>query len=376
MRRLQSPYVGDSALALLLGAVTAVATIPASDGNGDGSLRWTTFALIALAALPLVWRQSRPTASTVAVCAATWMYLWFGHPIGPVFILPTVAVFSYAFNVSRRRAWWVLSILTVATYLALKISIDRAWTVSLSGELELAWAVAIYLLWTVFPVMTASIWWGAQRSREQVAAAERRGQRAQERVDLARDIHDVVGHSLAVVTMNAQVALHRLDKPGSDPRLHLEAIRDSSTAALQDLRQTVAFLREGDRADQVAVRTMEDLPTLFEQVEAAGLHVVSQIDPTEDVSAVVTTTVYRIVQESVTNVLRHSRATEVRVKVSCRDSQVNVDISDSGPARDARTSQSGRGIEGMRERVDAVGGKLKTTASSDGFTVNAVVPRQ
>nr|WP_255672426.1 sensor histidine kinase [Glycomyces amatae] len=196
---------------------------------------------------------------------------------------------------------------------------------------------------------------------------------------MAREIHDVVGHSLAVVSMNAGVALHVLAKrPDVPPEAveNLQAIRDASNRALQDLRATLAPLRRGHQLELRPTGAIADIPSLVDGVRKGGLAVECTVsgDPGA-VPAGIAATVYRVVQESLTNVIRHAEATGARVRIDCRPDRVAVSVEDDGRGGPVDPDRMGQGITGMMERVRAAGGAFSAApAPGGGFAVEADLP--
>ena len=189
-----------------------------------------------------------------------------------------------------------------------------------------------------------------------------------ERLRLAQEVHDVVGHGLSVIAMQAGVALYVLDKDPAKARASLEAIRDTSKEALEGLRSELDTLRGS--APLTPTITLADVPALASRMREAGLEVsveVSEIDLPDAYQPAV----YRIVQESLTNVLRHSSpGVTASVKVYTVREELVVHVTDTGaPA----AFVEGHGITGMRSRAEALGGTLEVDATG-GFKVIARLP--
>ncbi|MET0495755.1 MAG: histidine kinase [Actinoplanes sp.] len=202
---------------------------------------------------------------------------------------------------------------------------------------------------------------------------ETRRRRAEERVDIARDLHDVVSHTLAVVGVHLNVALDSFDEEPQEAREALRLAQDVRGRAMTDLKALVDVLREG-AADHSPAAGLEGLAGLAEQVRAAGIEVIrTESGERADVPAPVATAVYRVVQESLTNTVRHARATRTRISVHYEPTGVTVDVCDDGTA--TTDIVEGHGIMGMRERVAALGGALTAgPAEGGGFRVRATIP--
>ncbi|BAL91847.1 putative two-component system sensor kinase [Actinoplanes missouriensis 431] len=206
----------------------------------------------------------------------------------------------------------------------------------------------------------------AQDESQREIDARRR--RAEERVEIARDLHDVVSHTLAVVGVHLNVALDAFDAEPEEARASMKLAQEVRNRAMTDLKSLVGVLREGE------VPALESLEGLADQVRAAGLKVsVTEFGDPADVPAPVATAVYRVVQESLTNTVRHAGATRVVVTLRYSPTRVVVDVQDDGSGGDG-SIVDGHGIAGMRERVAALGGALTAGPGKTGFTVRAGIP--
>ncbi|MGW1013301.1 sensor histidine kinase [Streptomyces termitum] len=229
---------------------------------------------------------------------------------------------------------------------------------------------------------------GRERAaREREAEARRRAEA--ERLRIARELHDVVAHTLTVVGLHLRVAAEALDDEPAEARAALRTAQEVRASAVADLRSLVGVLRTPDgpgTADLAPGRGLEGIGDLVEGVRAAGLAaaVESSGDPAR-VPAPVSLAVYRIVQESLTNAVRHSGGTRVDVRIRCGAETVHVEITDdgrgpggtgtegTGPASAAEGS--GHGVGGMRERVSVLGGEFTAgPGRNGGYAVRAVLP--
>ena len=203
---------------------------------------------------------------------------------------------------------------------------------------------------------------------------------------MAQELHDVVGHGLAVIAMQAGVALHVLDRHPDKVRESLEAIRATSQESLDGLRAELELLRAPDEqsAPRRPTPTIADVEVLVDRIAAGGIdvRVVGALDAVEvaDLPPEVSVTAYRIVQESLTNVLRHSSASDAKVKIARESDDLVVEVTDSGvgSAGSGGTStgdDGGTGIRGMRARAEQHGGSLSAGARPEGgFAVRARIP--
>ena len=209
----------------------------------------------------------------------------------------------------------------------------------------------------------------AQAEHERELDARRR--RAEQRVDIARDLHDVVSHTLAVVGVHLNVALDSFDAEPEEARDALRLAQDVRGRAMTDLKALVDVLRDGSPIEPAG--GLDGLDRLAEQVREAGLEVtVTETGDRAAVPAPVATAVYRVVQESLTNTVRHAGATRAEVLLRYEPMEVTVEVRDDGtgdgPVLD------GHGIPGMRERVAALGGALTAGRGKTGFAVRATIP--
>lgn len=194
---------------------------------------------------------------------------------------------------------------------------------------------------------------------------------------MAQDLHDGVGHGLAVIAMQSGVVLHLLDKPDVDrvaARRALQAIRETSRESLDALRAELSRLAPGATAPRAARRGLADLDVLLDRVRAGGLTVSVEggVVP-GSLPEAVDESAYVIVQESLTNVLRHASASRAVVALRAEAAALVVTVTDDGKGADV---VEGMGISGMRARAQRLGGTLEVGRAPDGFRVRAVLPRE
>jgi signal transduction histidine kinase len=366
--RIPAP-VFDIGLAVLLALLVSGTTVGAAPDHRPGPL---AFALIAATAAFLAVRRRWPEVALAGTLAGLYTYLYLGLPEGPIYMLPAVAVFSFAFARPLKRLLFVLPGL---------FAVNTAYQTFVLGEITDLWVNAsITFVWLAIPAAGGRIVREARHARAREREAERERYRADERVEMAREIHDVVGHSLAVVSMNAGVALHVLEKrPGTPPEVveNLQAIRDASTRALQDLRATLAPLRQGRQPELRPTGAIADIPSLVEAVRTGGLEVEYEVtgEP-EAVPTNIAATTYRVVQESLTNVIRHAEASKATVRIYCDPRWVRILVEDDGRGGPIDLDKIGQGVTGMMERVLTSGGVFSAAPKRDGggFAVKADMP--
>ncbi|HUP73614.1 MAG TPA: sensor histidine kinase [Acidimicrobiales bacterium] len=204
---------------------------------------------------------------------------------------------------------------------------------------------------------------------------------AEERLRIAQELHDVVAHSMSVIAVQAGVGAHVLDSDPIEARRALEHIATTSRSTLNEMRRLLGVLRneDGSKAEHAPAPRLEDLPALVAHVEASGVAVDLTVEraPCELPTGVSLST-YRIVQEALTNVLRHAGTARAHVDITYEPGTIAIEVSDDGRglvSASAATNGAGHGIAGMRERVAAYGGSLYTgPRPGGGFVVRARIP--
>jgi signal transduction histidine kinase len=355
---------------------------------------------VVLLALGLATRRVWPRAAFVVTVAGVGTYLATGATFGPIFLGPALGVYAMASGtrlfadqmagsalsppMPRLRTWAPLLILLVPMVMA------GHWREPYLGLLDPAFYGALVSAFAiaVVPAMIALLVRARRESEREVRDQERRRYAYEERLRIARDVHDVVGHSLAVITMQAGVALHLLDKERSaQPRPgpqqtpdrvaeSLEAIKDTSREALAELRTTLEVFRSDSDEPRSPLPGLARLDALLDGVRAAGREVTLIREESDDLQAVpaaVDQAAFRIIQESLTNVVRHAGVGHAIVRVSRDAGMLTVEVSDDGPA--TSVPLDGNGIRGMRERARAVGGTLTVSVREpSGVLVRANLP--
>jgi signal transduction histidine kinase len=357
--------VGDAALAVVLGAV-AVASLAGGFGaeqTHGAAIDARGMALAGAVGLVLAVRRRWPLATLAAATGLVSGYLLLGYPFGLIFLPFTFAVYT----VARYRP---LTTALPAAVGALGLLLLHLLFGSGEGALGIAYATA----WVAVPLGIGV----TVRARQEVAARARadniRAHVDQERLRVAQEVHDIVGHGLAAIKMQADVALHVLAKKPDQAEKALDAISRTSSQALDELRSTLAAVREaGGDAGRAPAPSLARLDELRRRMGEAGLQVRVELrgEP-RTLPPVVDLTGYRIVQESLTNVLRHTSAKDVAVVIGYEESGVRVSVSNpvTGPVRDT----GGSGIAGMRLRVRDLGGTFAAGPGGGRFEVTAWLP--
>jgi signal transduction histidine kinase len=209
----------------------------------------------------------------------------------------------------------------------------------------------------------------AERTREETA----RRRADEERLHIARELHDSLTHQISIIKVQAEVAVHVARKRGEPVPEALLAIREAGREAARELRATLEALRDDDPAPP---RGLDHVAELVERARTTGLDATLTIEgQRHDVPAAVDRTVYRIVQESLTNIARHACAATASVRIDYRPGALAIRVDDDGTATPGTTPVPGVGLTGMRERVTALGGRLRAAPRGEGgFTVHAELP--
>ncbi|MFB7369416.1 sensor histidine kinase [Streptomyces sp. NPDC056222] len=325
----------------------------------------------------LLLRHRHPVPVVFGTAALTLGYFAAGYPYGPVFLLVAVACYAAIVHGHRRSAWWALGLLWVG-HLLLAHWLYRY--LPPDGDSAAPWGQEIPVALFVVAILAASELvrvrreqWAQQRAER--AAAERR-RADEERLRIARELHDVLAHSISVINVQAGVGLALLDTDPEQARTALTTIKAASKEALGEVRQVLATLRAPGEAPRTPAPGLDRLPELVEQAASAGLTVHTStegepvaLSPGTDLAA------FRIVQEALTNVVRHSGSRTARVVVAYRRGGVELRVDDDGPATGGDAGGSGNGLAGMRERAAALGGTIEAGTRPDGgFQVRAVLP--
>jgi signal transduction histidine kinase len=197
----------------------------------------------------------------------------------------------------------------------------------------------------------------------------------QERLGIAREVHDVVAHSLAMINVQAGTGAHVADRKPEAAKAALLEIKEASRSALNDLRATLAVLRSDSGAEHTPTPGLDRMNELTANARAAGLSVRVHGEPGDDLPTHVSTAAYRILQESLTNTVRHAAsASTVDVWFERSDGVLALTVADDGQGSASGTNGSGNGLRGMRERADALGGSVTAGPGEHGFRVSARLP--
>lgn len=355
-------------------AAGAAALIIEGQLRATGGLPVGAYVLAVAAAVPLAWRTLAPIPALAGVEAGALACTLAFHAGSAAVGMVMVELYTIALLGDRRRSVVVGAVTAIGVIVVI---------VLIDGSFDLG-GIALRV-----PLVFASLALGdTVRSRRALRAAARdqaereahereqdaRRRVADERLRIARELHDTLAHSLVAINVRAGVALDL--RESQDPSAALGDIKQASAAALRDLRATLSLLRDqGDAVPTSPASGIEALPRLVEHARSAGLHadVDVQIDGTAVPSAI-GGAAFRIVQESLTNVLRHADASTAHVRVRTRHDALDIEVVDDGQA-DSAGANSGLGLRGMAERAAALGGRVDVGPREEGgWRVQAVLP--
>ena len=362
--------VVDGVLALVLAAVGIVGTAGAGAWHrtaAEAPVTGWAYGLAVAAALALAARRIWPVATLVVATFATSLYLVLRYPYGPILLSLLVAVYTVARYVPMRRALVAAAVALVV--LMAHILVGQGVGPGLVGIVPgSAWVVVPFAIGVAVRLHRET----AARERIQLA----RTHADQERLRVAQEVHDVVGHGLSAITMQAEIALHLLDRQPEQAGPALSAISRTSREALEDLRVTLALVRRSDGDDARAplpglVRLDDLVARMSDSGVSVRVHTAGQRRP---LKSAVDLTAYRVVQESLTNVLRHAGAATALVRLGYLPGELTVEVTDTGRGG-AADAPPGHGLAGMRERVTALGGSFDAgPGDSGGFRVHMRLP--
>jgi signal transduction histidine kinase len=332
-----------------------------------------TIVLALAAAGALAWRRSHPMVTLLTVYALLTAYFALHFPFGPIFLSLAVSLFNAVANGPRLPAWVTGYAGAVVMFVVMATTREDfpfnwggtgavfAWASMVMGFGELA---------------------KARRDRMVQAAAAQaeqdKRQASEERLRIAREVHDVLAHHVSLINVQSGVALHLIDERPEQVREALTAIKQSSKEVLVELRNILGVLRDVDRAaPRHPVASLDQLDRLLERMRTAGLPVDLKIEGEErPLPKGVDAAAQRIVQEALTNTYRHAGPTSASVTLTYRPDELGVQVDDEGRGEaGGPTVGTGNGLTGMRQRAEALGGTCEAgPRPGGGFRVTATFP--
>ncbi|GAA1550015.1 sensor histidine kinase [Brevibacterium picturae] len=352
-------------------AVCVVAVLVVAGLYGDHSatdLEVLGYALLVAGGLALVARRRVPVPVLVVtgLCAVGYQAAGFD--------VPAVA-YLFAVYAAVRAGHRIVTLITSVTMLAAlplaalaSLHDTSAAFAQARGALELAWLIA------------------AGAAGEALRQAERRADEAErtreetaqhraddERLHIARELHDSLVHQISIIKVQSEVAVHLARRRGEPVPEAVLAIQQAGREATRELRATLEALRDDDKTPP---QGLDHVPEMVEQARAAGLDATLMIEGQRHaIPVAVDRTAYRIIQESLTNIGRHAAATTASIRIDYRPDALDIRVDDDGKATPRNPPTPGLGLLGMRERVTALGGRLHAEPRVEGgFTVQAELP--
>lgn len=375
MQRL--PLIGDVLLAALF---TLAAELDVWVRGTVVGPHVTNGVILAFVGPPLILRRRRPTATAALVSAAVLAQaLVVGHPPSGFLYWP-ILIAAYSLGAYGPVARFELSAL--AGLLAVYAYLTVTWESSSSFAItDVPWSAAPLLTWG------AGIFMRRRRARATDAADSVRRERAREqdrlaaleheRTRMARELHDILAHSVSLMGVQAGAAEQVL---GTDPERAvpvLQSIQRTARDSVGELRRLLAMLRADDFGTDLAPQpSLHELETLLARMREAGLPVEIRFEgPTQQIPPGIELTAYRVVQEALTNALKHARPAQVDVSFRYEGDRLDIDVWNDGVQDRAKSNGPGHGLIGMRERVSLYGGTLDAQPEDDGtFRVLASIP--
>ena len=379
-----NPLLVDAVIAFGLAGLSLLQVVGGTPDTGNHDT--LSVALLLMESLPLVFRRRWPLPVFAVTLSATVLHASLATGVsvnegfGSLVALYTVSE-RYDRRVSGIAAFVMAGSFMVIT--AAKVGVTSAITGMIPTML------AVFVIWALGDwVRTRQRYTAAIEESARILEADReeRARRAvqDERERIARELHDIVTHHVSVIVIQSGAGLSALDERPEQARVALQAIDRASRQALTDMRRMLGILGDAGASGQTGDAARQPMPglarlgELIEEVRAAGLPVELSVDgerrPLDDG---VELTAYRVVQEALTNTLKHARGARARVRLDFQPQALTLEVTDRGGSgrRDlGDLAPGGRGLIGMRERVGLFGGDLETGPTADGFRVMARLP--
>jgi signal transduction histidine kinase len=364
------PLVDVVIAAVVAAAQVGFTTLAAEHQTGHSAMDALAYFLLAASAASLLIRSRYPREALALAVAFTLAYWLLDYPRGPIFIAQLVAFVTVIVRGYRGFGWTTLLVgflgfgllggVTGAEHVSVGSAVaSGAWLLALGAGAELL------------------------RTRTERAAESRRRRReeslrrvGEERLRIARELHDVLAHNVSLINVQAGVALHLLDTHPEQAEPALAAIKQASAETLREMRSVLGTLRRADeQAPRAPASTLMALDKLIDRMRLAGLEVEVTVEgQRRRLPQPVDLAAYRVVQEALTNVARHATSKAARVCLRYGEDELTVEVSNGAGGAVPRPFVEGNGIVGMRERAHGLGGEF-TVGPEDGvFAVRARFP--
>ena len=377
MSRTRPLQVLDVLVVLAL-AVSALVQVWAASAASLVGGRAVHVVLVLAVTLPLLLRRRHPATVFLVVYGAAWLQGELGGDLGQPWFAVLLALYAVGAHASMPGS--LAGPLAVLALVA--IDVPRLLDGASWDEIVPAWFILLGA-WALGRWVRSRTQ-DTTQLRERVAASEREAEEqasravAEERARIARELHDLVAHSMGVIVIQAQGAERALDGRPDEARRALRSIESAGRAALEEMRRMLGLLTGPADNTTAPQPSLSSLATLADHVRQAGLSVDLTVDgEVRPLPAGVELAGYRVVQEAMTNALKHADASRLDVRVHYLPTCLEIRVQDDGTRASSENGQpaSGRGLVGMRERVSLYGGTLRTgRLDGAGFGVHARIP--
>lgn len=363
----------DIGLALGLGAVFLASTAAnPGDGRALDAVGWL---LLAVNTLPVAAIRSRPFAVLITFSLAYPVWATMEYPGHILQSLPTMAAMAAVGAAPKPLAVRALGLLPPAEMLAWALL--GIWDVDI---LEIGYVAVVFVVVWGLGVALAARREYARALEEKTSALQTaqdelaKSAVIEERARIARDLHDVLGHAVSLITVQAGVGAHLIDRDPDQAERALRIIEETGRGALGEMRRVVTALRSDDSPTEPRPG-LHSVPALVEKSRSAGLPVELRIEgEVRSLPAGLELSAYRIVQEALTNALKHAPGSHTSLTLSFGVEVIEIQVTNHGGTTSSIQNVDGHGIRGMRERVSVYGGSLVAGAVHDGFRVLATLP--
>jgi signal transduction histidine kinase len=366
----------DVALALVIAAVITIGTASLSGGREPDPIGYV---LLAATAAPLMARRLAPVAALAAIVALAVGDAALAGP-NVAFALPLgVALYTVTDAGGWRVAVGGIAIVGLGSLVAGYVT-GRSHIADMGNATWIAgWLVASIVLGQETRARRQLVREAEQRAIEAERSHEAESSRraGEERIAIARELHDILAHRISLINVQAGAGLHLMDRQPEQARVALTAIHSASKEALVELRATLGVLRQVDEREPRAPSPgLAQLEGVIDDARSAGIAVELSIEGVvRPLPAGVDLAAYRIVQESLTNVVRHAQAASTRIGIAFRSRELLIDVQDNGIGDGRAPGSPGSGLLGMRERAAALGGDVQAgPVAGGGFLVHARLP--
>ena len=378
MSRISVPSIAEAGLPVLVAAGFVVGSALLADARSLGPVG---YGLLVIGAVALLARRHHPMIALAGTVLPAFAYDLLNFPGGLCSIAVGVALYAVA-DAGHVRAGIVAIVAVVGGFLGIGDVLGRGHVIDLVTALWFAgWLVASLILGETTRGRRAYLEQVEQRAvdAERTREDEARRRAGEERIRIARELHDILAHRISMMSVQSGVGAHLLDRDPDQARRALVAVNQASKEALQELRATLGLLRQVDGPEpRSPAPGLAQLEGVVAGARAAGVDV--QLDVSgnpRDLPTGVDLAAYRIIQESLTNVIRHARAATARIGIAYRGGDLLIQVDDDGRGAGLRdeSAPGGNGLLGMRERATALGGELEAgPLAGGGFRVRARLP--